>query len=135
MLIRFSREEIAQIAGTTMFAVSRLLSEWERLGLVKTMRQAIVVIDHQGLTELTEAASAVHCIFLKCPPGAGFLACLREADAPFLLADHEVFVDFIARQQVRVITEVAQEPVKFPHIVLGKGEPRRRVLPAVHARA
>jgi len=56
MLIRFSREEIAQIAGTTMFAVSRLLSEWERLGLVKTMRQAIVVIDHQGLSDFTEAA-------------------------------------------------------------------------------
>jgi CRP/FNR family transcriptional regulator, nitrogen oxide reductase regulator len=56
MLIRFSREEIAQIAGTTMFAVSRLLSEWERLGLVKTMRQAIVVIDHHGLSEFTEAA-------------------------------------------------------------------------------
>ena len=56
MLIRFSREEIAQIAGTTMFAVSRLLCGWERLGLVKTMRQAMVVIDQQGLTEFTEAA-------------------------------------------------------------------------------
>jgi CRP-like cAMP-binding protein len=50
-----SREELAQLTGTTLFTVSRLLSQWERLGIVSTRREAVVVRDLQGLMQLTEA--------------------------------------------------------------------------------
>jgi len=34
--IRLSREELAQLTGTTVFTVSRLLSMWERRGIVRS---------------------------------------------------------------------------------------------------
>jgi CRP-like cAMP-binding protein len=53
--ISLSREELAQLTGTTLFTVSRLLSEWERLGIVNTRREAVIVQDFQALIELSEA--------------------------------------------------------------------------------
>jgi CRP-like cAMP-binding protein len=52
--ISLSREELAQLTGTTLFTVSRLLSEWERQGIVSTRREAVVVRDFQALKEMCE---------------------------------------------------------------------------------
>ncbi|MGB7845219.1 MAG: Crp/Fnr family transcriptional regulator [Candidatus Acidiferrum sp.] len=53
--IALSREELAQLTGTTLFTVSRLLSQWEKLGIVSTRREAVTVRNLQALTELSEA--------------------------------------------------------------------------------
>ena len=52
--IRLSREELAQLTGTTLFTVSRLLSDWNQRGIVSTRREAVSVHDFQRLTELGE---------------------------------------------------------------------------------
>lgn len=52
--ISLSREELAQLTGTTLFTVSRLLSQWEKLGIVSSRREAVVVCDAQALATLSE---------------------------------------------------------------------------------
>jgi len=54
--IRLSREELAQLTGTTVFTVSRLLSMWERRGLVRTQTQnrSVKVSNFQNLEKLSE---------------------------------------------------------------------------------
>ena len=52
--IRLSREELAQLTGTTLFTVSRLLSDWNQRGIVSTRRQAVAVHNFQALAELAE---------------------------------------------------------------------------------
>ena len=52
--IRLSREELAQLTGTTLFTVSRLLSDWNQRGIVSTRRQAVAVHNFQALAELGE---------------------------------------------------------------------------------
>jgi len=49
-----SREDLAAISGTTLFTVSRLLSEWESRGLVATGRQRVLVTDPHGLVSIAE---------------------------------------------------------------------------------
>jgi CRP/FNR family transcriptional regulator, nitrogen oxide reductase regulator len=53
--ISLSREELAQLTGTTLFTVSRLLSQWEKLGIVSTRREVVVVHNLQALTEMSES--------------------------------------------------------------------------------
>jgi len=53
--ISLSREELAQLTGTTLFTVSRLLCQWERLGIVSTRREAVVVRNIQALMEMSES--------------------------------------------------------------------------------
>jgi CRP/FNR family transcriptional regulator, nitrogen oxide reductase regulator len=52
--IRLSREELAQLTGTTLFTVSRLLSDWNQRGIVSTRREVVSVSDFQALAELGE---------------------------------------------------------------------------------
>ena len=52
--IRLSREELAQLTGTTLFTVSRLLSDWNQRGIVRTRREAVSVDDFQALSHLGE---------------------------------------------------------------------------------
>jgi len=52
--IGLSREELAQLTGTTLFTVSRLLSQWEKQGIVSSRREAVVVCDLQALAALSE---------------------------------------------------------------------------------
>jgi len=47
--VSLSREELAQMTGTTLFTVSRLLSRWGELGYVLPRRAAVVVLDAQRL--------------------------------------------------------------------------------------
>ena len=55
--IRLSREELAQMTGTTLFSVSRLLSAWEALGIVSPGREAVTVCDIQLLREIAIEAN------------------------------------------------------------------------------
>lgn len=47
-----SRQDISEMTGTTLHTVSRLMSAWEALGLVKCGRQRIVVRERERLSEL-----------------------------------------------------------------------------------
>jgi CRP-like cAMP-binding protein len=51
-LVGLSRDELAQMTGTTLFTVSRLLGEWQAHGLVIPRREAVVVTDAVGLAAL-----------------------------------------------------------------------------------
>jgi CRP/FNR family transcriptional regulator, nitrogen oxide reductase regulator len=50
--INLSREELAQLTGTTLFTVSRLLSQWTERGVVRARRQTVSVQDMEALREL-----------------------------------------------------------------------------------
>ncbi|MFN2300304.1 MAG: Crp/Fnr family transcriptional regulator [Gammaproteobacteria bacterium] len=47
-----SREQIAEMTGTTLFTVSRTLSEWQDAGLVSTRKRHIVIHDRDALARL-----------------------------------------------------------------------------------
>ena len=49
-----SREELAQMTGTTSFTVSRLLSEWSERGIVQVDRKAVVVEELPLLLQLAQ---------------------------------------------------------------------------------
>jgi CRP-like cAMP-binding protein len=49
-----SREELAQLAGTTLFTASRMLSEWDEAGVILAQRQAVVITNVQNLEHLAE---------------------------------------------------------------------------------
>lgn len=49
-----TREEIAQMAGTTLYTVSRTLSRWEREGLLETGREHIVVRAPHALVAIAD---------------------------------------------------------------------------------
>jgi CRP-like cAMP-binding protein len=53
VLIALSQEDVALIAGTTLFTVSRLLSKWQADGMLRTGREAIVVRDIERLATLS----------------------------------------------------------------------------------
>jgi CRP-like cAMP-binding protein len=49
-----SRQDIAEMTGTTLYTVSRLLSAWEERGIVRTGRQRIVLTKPRALVALAE---------------------------------------------------------------------------------
>ncbi|CDX13529.1 Crp/FNR family transcriptional regulator [Mesorhizobium plurifarium] len=49
-----SRQDVAEMTGTTLHTVSRLLSAWEDQGLVKSGRQRVVVIEPHRLVVVSE---------------------------------------------------------------------------------
>ncbi|WP_405052273.1 Crp/Fnr family transcriptional regulator [Sinorhizobium sp. 8-89] len=51
-----SRQDIAEMTGTTLHTVSRILSAWEGRGLVQGGRQKLVLCDIPGLKRLAEQA-------------------------------------------------------------------------------
>ncbi len=51
--IALSRRELAQLTGTTLFTVSRLLCQWETLGILSARREAVLVRDASALQELS----------------------------------------------------------------------------------
>src|SRR5690606_7570872 len=56
LLIDFpiSRQDIAEMTGTTLHTVSRLLSAWEEKGLVRSGRQKVTVVEPHRLLLLAE---------------------------------------------------------------------------------
>lgn len=53
--IKFSQRDLAQLTATTLSTVSRLLCEWERLGIVSIRRGAIQLRDLAALKQLALA--------------------------------------------------------------------------------
>ena len=47
-----TRQDIADMTGTTLHTVSRLLTAWETQGLVKSARKKVTVVDAEQLREL-----------------------------------------------------------------------------------
>ena len=54
--ISISREELGQLTGTTLFTVSRLLSDWGRQGIVVARREAVSIRNLPALVDLSETA-------------------------------------------------------------------------------
>jgi CRP-like cAMP-binding protein len=48
-----TRQDLSEMTGTTLHTVSRLLSQWERQGIVKSARKRIVVTDPHQLVVMT----------------------------------------------------------------------------------
>lgn len=57
--LNFSDEQLAQIAGTTLFSVSRLLQCWERSGLLRKTRGRILIHKGVNVAQLIEGAAKV----------------------------------------------------------------------------
>jgi CRP-like cAMP-binding protein len=52
--VSLTREELAQMTGTTLFSVSRLLSAWEERGIVKPRREGVTICDVPMLRTVAE---------------------------------------------------------------------------------
>lgn len=57
--ISLSCEELAQMTGTTLFTVSRLLSEWAQRGMISRRRKAVLIQDLPGLIALTKGIESL----------------------------------------------------------------------------
>lgn len=51
-----TRQDLAEMSGTTQFTVSRLLSQWEEQGLVIAGREKVILRNPQGLANIVEEA-------------------------------------------------------------------------------
>ncbi len=49
-----SRQDIAEMTGTTLYTVSRVLSDWESRSLVQSKRQQVIITHPHGLVSLAE---------------------------------------------------------------------------------
>lgn len=52
--LSFSRQDLAEMSGTTLYTVSRVLSEWQRQGLVEAGRERVKVNNPHGLVRIAE---------------------------------------------------------------------------------
>ena len=52
--LAFSRQDLAEMSGTTLFTVSRTLSEWEKSGLIEAGRERIKIKNPHGLVKIAE---------------------------------------------------------------------------------
>ena len=50
----FTRQDLAEMSGTTLYTVSRVLSEWERQGLVEAGRERVVIRNPHGVVRIAE---------------------------------------------------------------------------------
>ena len=49
-----SRQDVAEASGTTIFTVSRVLSDWERRGLIEAGRERVLIRNPHGLVQISE---------------------------------------------------------------------------------
>ncbi len=52
--LRISDEELALMTGTTLFAVSRIIRRWQKLGYVQKARKRLLVLNRRGLMQIAE---------------------------------------------------------------------------------
>jgi CRP-like cAMP-binding protein len=52
--VRLSRQDLAQMAGTSLFTVSRILSRWQDAGVIRSQRRRILVRHPHGLVTIAE---------------------------------------------------------------------------------
>ena len=50
--VSLSREELAQMTGTTLFTISRILSRWSDEGFILPRREAVIVCDPSRLEQI-----------------------------------------------------------------------------------
>jgi CRP-like cAMP-binding protein len=49
-----TRQDVAEMSGTTLFTVSRTLSEWQRQGLLKIGREQVIICNPHGLVSIAD---------------------------------------------------------------------------------
>ncbi len=49
-----SRQDLAEMTGTTLYTVSRVFTEWESQGLVRSKRQQVIILYPHGLVQIAE---------------------------------------------------------------------------------
>jgi CRP-like cAMP-binding protein len=49
-----SRQDLAELSGTTVYTVSRTLKDWQRAGLLQARRKHITILDPHGLVTIAE---------------------------------------------------------------------------------
>jgi CRP-like cAMP-binding protein len=54
IVLTFSRQDVAEMTGTTLFTVSRLFSEWERQGIIETGREKIKILKPHELVRIAD---------------------------------------------------------------------------------
>jgi len=52
--LTFTQQELAEMSGTTLYTVSRVLSEWEKNGLVEAGRERVLVRKPHELVKISE---------------------------------------------------------------------------------
>jgi CRP-like cAMP-binding protein len=52
--LSLSRQNLAEMTGTTLYTTSRLLSEWKRQGLVETGREQVIIRQLAALRAIAE---------------------------------------------------------------------------------
>jgi CRP-like cAMP-binding protein len=52
--IILSRQDIAQMSGTTIFTISRIFSKWEQQGLIEAGRERVVIRNPHGLVSIAD---------------------------------------------------------------------------------
>lgn len=52
--IRLSRQDLADMTGTTVYTVSRILSRWEQAGLVKSRRERVLIRQPNELNQVAQ---------------------------------------------------------------------------------
>jgi CRP/FNR family transcriptional regulator, nitrogen oxide reductase regulator len=69
--IRLSRQDLAEMTGTTLYTVSRILSRWEQAGLVKSRRERVLIRQPEGLVDVAEDTSSAASGDDGIAPGGG----------------------------------------------------------------
>jgi len=54
IVLTFSRQDVAEMTGTTLFTVSRLFSEWERQEIIETGREKIKILKPHDLVRIAD---------------------------------------------------------------------------------
>jgi CRP/FNR family transcriptional regulator, nitrogen oxide reductase regulator len=52
--LSFTRQDLAEMSGTTLYTVSRTLSDWERQGLVEAGRERVLIRNAHGVVSIAE---------------------------------------------------------------------------------
>ena len=52
--LEFSRQDLAEMTGTTLYTVSRTLSEWDQMGIIQAGRERIKIKNPHRLVEIAE---------------------------------------------------------------------------------
>jgi CRP-like cAMP-binding protein len=77
--IGLSREELAQMTGTTLFTVSRLLSAWESRGMVRPRREAVTIFDVQSLRAIGRGDESLYAAAAVPPRKPPYQKALRAS--------------------------------------------------------
>ena len=52
--LSFSRQDLAEMSGTTLYSASRILADWARRGIIETGRERVRIMNPHGLVAIAE---------------------------------------------------------------------------------